>query len=195
MLGIAGLLTACASPGGEGCGGVEDQVSCVSITSIQPTSTAGGDSSDVDVTFDTDCDGDPETVDPEQFTAHSARITFNNQAHPSATGSFDVSVERVRITYELSNCPPNAVCPPLPDIDQGVSLDIPEDSTVTGTFPLIPISTKDEFIAQGGSDNAFPSYTANYVFTARTQFFSDTITIRGATSVVLGNFNLCTAPQ
>jgi hypothetical protein len=191
VLAIAGLLTACSSPGGEGCGGIEDIVSCISVSSIEPTATAGGDSSDVDVVQDADCDNDPTTGDPEPFTKHDARVTFTNTAFPTAAGSFAVAIERVQITYQVNNCPPLAGCPPLTAFNQAVSLTIPADSTVTGTFPLVPISTKDEFIALGGSANAFPSYTANYVFTGRTQSFSDTITLQGATNFVLGNFNLC----
>jgi hypothetical protein len=191
VLAIAGLLTACSSPGGEGCGGIEDIVSCISVSSIEPTATAGGDSSDVDVVQDADCDNDPTTGDPEPFTKHDARVTFTNTAFPTAAGSFAVAIERVQITYQVNNCPPLAGCPPLPEINQAVSLVIPEDSTVTGTFPLVPISTKDEFLALGGSANAFPSYTANYIFTARTQSFNDTITVRGATNFIIGNFNLC----
>jgi hypothetical protein len=130
------------------------------------------------------------------FTAHSALITFTNAAFPNfadpeGADSLDVTIERVSITYQVNNCPPLAGCPPLPEINQAVSLTIPADSSVTGTFPLVPISTKDEFLALGGSANAFPSYTANYIFTARTQAFSDTITVRGATNFVMGNFNLC----
>jgi hypothetical protein len=192
VLAMAGLLTACSSPGGEGCGGVEDIVSCVSVSSIQPVSTAGEDSSDVDVTFNTDCDGDPTTSDPELFGSHDARVTFTNTTFPTASGSFAVSIERVRITYQVNNCPPLAGCPPLPELNQAVSLAIPEDSAdVPGIFPLVPISTKNEFLALGGSANAFPSYTANYVFTARTQSFSDTFTVRGATNFVIGAFNVC----
>jgi hypothetical protein len=189
--GMVGLLTACGSPGGEGCGGVEAQVSCVSITSIQPTSTAGGDSSDVDVVQNPDCDGDLTTIDPETFTKHDAIITFTNRAHPSADGSLNVSLESLRLTYQVSNCPPPAVCPPLTGLSQNVSLDIPEESEAEGTFDLVPISTKLEFLNLGGNANAFPTYTANYVFTARTQFFSDTITINGSVNITLGSFNLC----
>jgi hypothetical protein len=199
VLAMAGLLTACSS-GSEGCGGVEDIVSCISVSSIQPISTAGVDSSDVDATFTRDCDGDLTTNDPELFGGHDARVTFTNSAFPNfidpddESESLAVTIERVRITYQVNNCPPLAGlagCPPLPELNQAVSLAIPEDSTVTGTFPLVPISTKDEFVALGGSADAFPSYTANYVFTARTQAFSDTFTVKGATNFVMGNFNVC----
>jgi len=189
MLGMAGLLPACSSPGGDGCGGIEDLVSCVTITSIQPTATAGGDTSDVDVIQD-DCDPDV-AVDPELFTKHDARITFVNQTHPSAAGSLDVTLERAHITYAVNICPPGATCPPLPEIDQPVSLDIPEDSTVDGIFDLIPISTKIAFVDLGGSAEEFPTYTANYAFRARTQFFQDTFTIRGSVNFVLGHFLVC----
>ena len=199
VLAMAGLLTACSSPGGEGCGGVEDIVSCVSVSSIQPVSIAGEDSSDVDVTFTLDCDGDPTTSDPELFGSHDARVTFTNSAFPDFSDdaedeaeSLPVTIEHVRITYQVNNCPPLAGCPPLPEINQAVSLTIPPDSAdVIGIFPLVPISTKDEFLTLGGSADAFPSYTANYVFTARTQSFSDTFTVKGATNFVMGNFNAC----
>ena len=190
MLGMAGLLTACSSHGGEGCGGIEDLVSCVTITDIQPTATAGGDSSDVDV-IQVDCDPGP-AVDPEPFTKHDALITFTNQPHPNAMdGSLDVTLERVHITYSVNFCPSGATCPPLTEIDEGVSLLIPEDSEAEEIFDLIPISRKDEFNNLGGSANAFPTYTVNYAFRARTQFFQDTFTIRGNVNIVLGNFNLC----
>jgi hypothetical protein len=199
VLAIAGLLTACSS-GSEGCGGVEDIVSCISVSSIQPIDTAGVNTSDVDVIQDPDCDNNPTTSDLELFTKHDALVTFTNAAFPNfidpddESESLAVTIERVRITYQVNNCPPLAGlagCPPLPELNQAVSLDIPADSTVTGTFPLVPISTKDEFVALGGSADAFPSYTANYVFTARTQAFSDTFTVKGATNFVMGNFNVC----
>ena len=189
MLGVVGVLTACASHGGEGCGGVEDLVSCVTITEIQPTATAGGDTSDVDVIQD-DCNPGAG-VDPELFTKTDALITFVNQTHPSAAGSLDVTLERMRVTYNVNNCPPSAFCPPLPAIDEPVSLDIPEDSTVEDTFDLVPISTKQDFVRLGGSADAFPTYTANYAFRARTQFFQDTFTIEGSVSIVLGHFLVC----
>jgi ferredoxin len=189
MLGMAGLLTACSSHGGDDCGGIEDLVSCVTITNIQPTATAGGDTSDVDVIQD-DCDPGP-AVDPEVFTKHDARITFVNQTHPSASGSLDVTLERVRITYAVNSCPPAATCPPLPAIDEAISITIPEDSEAEETFDLVPISTKNRFNNLGGSADEFPSYTANYAFTARTQFFQDTFTIRGSVNFVLGHFLVC----
>jgi hypothetical protein len=195
VLAMAGWLTACSSDD-EGCGGVEDIVSCISIASIQPTATAGGNSSDVDVIQTPDCDGDPTTGDAEPFTRHDAIVTFTNAAfpnflNPDEADSLAVTIERVQITYRVNNCPPLAGCPPLTGFNQAVSLTIPPDSTVAGTFPLVPISTKEEFVALGGSANAFPTYTANYVFTGRTQSFSDTITVQGATNFVMGNFDLC----
>lgn len=192
-LGVVGFLTACAVSGGdEGCGGVEDIISCVTITDVQPTATAGGDSSDVDVVFNPDCDGDFTTVDAEPFTAHNARFSFDNQAHPSASGGLDVTLQQVRITYAVPNCPFAAVCPPLTAFTDNISQLLPEDSTgVEVIVPLVPISTKTEFLTLGGSANAFPSYTATYTFTARTRSFGRTFTIVGSANFVMGNFNLC----
>jgi hypothetical protein len=190
LVGVLGILSACGNPGGEGCGGIEDIVSCLSITSIQPTANEAN-TSDVDVVQNLDCNGDGVPNDPEPFTRHDANVTFANDAHPQASSSLDVTIRRVSVSYTLTNCPVGAVCPPLPGFTQEVSLVVPAGSATTGTFPLVPISTKQAFVSQGGSATAFPAYSAHYTFTAQTQFFSDTIEIEGNTGFVLGNFNFC----
>ncbi len=190
-IGILVALAGCPGPGGDECGGAEALASCVTITSIQPTSTAGGDSSDVDVVFTADCDGDPATVDPEPFTRHDATITFSNDTFPTATGSLSVTLRRMTVTYSLVSCPTGAVCPPLTGFTENLSFSIPEDSSTSDTFSFVPIQVKNEFVNEGGSANAFPVYQANYAFTAETNFFEDSFTVAGSASFVLGNFDSC----
>jgi hypothetical protein len=194
LLGIVGLLVSCGGTGGEGCGGIEDVVSCVSITTITPTNIAGENTSDVDVVRDI-CSVDATTgqADLEPFGAHNATITFSNAAFPGSSSSQAVTLQQVSVSYSPPNiCPSGAVCPPLPGFTQAVAtLVIPEGSTASGTFPFVPISVKEAYVNQGGDTTRFPSYTANYVFSGQTQPFSDTITIRGSASFTIGNFNLC----
>ena len=185
------LLASCGGPGGEGCGGVDTSVSCVSITNIEPVDGSGTATSDVDVTFNQDCNGDGVLDDPEPFTAHGATVTFSNSTFPTADNGLPVTIRSVTVSYSLLICPPGAVCPPLTGFTQNVSFNIPADATTSDEFPLVPLSVKNEFTAQGGSSAAFPTYGANYTFTGTTDFFNDTITIEGSTSVVLGGFNNC----
>ncbi len=62
---------------------------------------------------------------------------------------------------------------------------------------MVPLRVKEEYVAEGGhlgsSDFGFPfpSYTATYVFTGRTDFFSDDIRIQGSTEFTIGSFNTC----
>jgi hypothetical protein len=193
LVGIVGLLVSCGEPGGEGCGGIEDIVSCVSITSITPTNIAGESTSDVDVVRDI-CSVDTTTGEAtlEPFGAHNATITFSNTAFPGSSGSQAVTLQSVSVSYRLNTCLSGAVCPPLPGFTQSVStLVIPESSTVSGTFPFVPINVKEAYVDQGGDTTRFPSYSADYIFTGQTQFFSETITIQGSASFTLGNFDLC----
>lgn len=193
LIALLFLLASCPAPGGEGCGGVDAFVSCVKITSIQPTSTAGDDSSDVDVVQTPDCDGDPTTLDAEPFTKHDANITFSNQPFPTADDALPVTIRGFTVTYSLAICPTGAVCPPLTGFSESVALAIPVGGTTGGQFSMVPISVKFEFVNNGGTANAFPTYIANYTFTAETDFFEDSFTIPGSVSFVLGNFNLCPA--
>jgi hypothetical protein len=193
LVGIVGLLVSCGQPGGEGCGGIEDVVSCVSITGITPTNIAGESTSDVDAVRDI-CSVDATTgvATLEPFGAHNVTVTFSNVAFPGSSSSLAVTLQRVTVSYSLNTCPSGAVCPPLPGFTQDVpTLVIPESGTASGTYPFVPINVKTAYVDQGGDTSRFPSYTADYVYTGQTQFFSETVTIRGSVSFTMGNFDLC----
>lgn len=63
-------------------------------------------------------------------------------------------------------------------------------------IPKVP-TYEEEYVAEGGETDGsvagapFPSYTANYVFTGRTDAFGADIEIHGAAEFTIGNFNLC----
>ena len=190
LVGILGVLAACGSPGGDGCGGIEDLVSCVDVVSIQPSAN-GTETSNVDAFQNPDCNGDQVFDDPEPFTDHNADFTFANSTFPGATDSQAVSLRSVTITYSINNCPVGATCPPLSEVSQGVALAIPKDSQASATFPLVLLQTKAEYVRLGGSQGPPPSYNAHYTFTAQTENFADTFTVEANVGFTIGNFDLC----
>jgi hypothetical protein len=167
-------------------------VSCLEVDNIAPEGADGDASSNVDAfqdICDIDDEGNPEF---EPFTDHSAAITFSNNTFPGADGSFDIRLVRFSISYRLNDCPGGASgCPPLTGFSAGQSVLIPAGSTVTETFPFVPLRVKRQYRTAGGSDIDPPSYTAVYTFTAQTTPFNDTLTVEASTEFSIGNFDLC----
>ena len=187
------ILVSCSAPGSdnpqEGCGGLEAAVSCLEITRIAPRYLSS-DTSNVDAFRATCADG---TAEP--FTDHQANITFTNTRFPTASGSFDIRILSYTVSYTLNQCPERAIgCPPLPgfSVADSTLLD-PAGSSVTATFPFVPLRVKDEYRAAGGElfSTFLPSYTATYIFTAQTTRFNDTFTVRGGAEFTIGAFNNC----
>lgn len=207
-IGTLCILLGCEADVGEECGGVGDLVSCLSIDSIQPTDAgSGNNTSNVDAVLQ-NCSDDPSVFEGELFTDHNALITFSNREFPTATGdthptvggSLAVTILSVSVSYSLNHCPERAAgCPALTGftVSTGPTFTIPPNGTTTQTFPLVPLRVKEEYIAEGGefggnvSGAPFPSYSANYVFNARTVDFEDDIQIVGSTEFTIGNFNNC----
>jgi hypothetical protein len=168
-----------------------------------PADESGQISSNVDAVPSTCSD---DSVEP--FTDHNASITFANRPFPSADtptpvesdGTLLLTILNYSVSYTLNDCPSRATgCPALTgfSVSPGQTFTIPTNSSVTQTFPLVPLRVKEEYVAEGGQLGAsdfgfpFPSYTATYVFTGRTDFFSDDILIEGSTEFTIGNFNNC----
>jgi hypothetical protein len=207
-IGTLCILLGCDTDFSEECGGVGDLVSCLSIDSIQPTdSSSGGNTSNVDA-FRADCSDDPTAPEPEPFGDHNALITFSNQQFPRATGdtpptvggSLAVTILSYSVSYTLNHCPERAtVCPALTGftVSTGPTFTIPPDGTTTQTFTFVPLRVKEEYSAEGGelfgnlAGFPFPSYSANYVFNARTVDFEDDFQIVGSAEFTIGAFNNC----
>ncbi len=124
----------------------------------------------------------------------------DNPTQVTPDGSLLLTILNYSVTYTLNDCPPRAtVCPALTgfSVSPGQTFTIPTNGTVTQTFPMVPLRVKEEYVAEGGHTGSsafgfpFPSYTATYVFTGRTDFFSDEIRIQGSTEFTIGNFNNC----
>jgi hypothetical protein len=206
-IGTLCILLGCEADVGEGCGGVGDLVSCLSIDSIQPTDAISGDeTSNVDALQSTCL---PEGT-PEPFGDHNATITFSNRQFPDATGdtapavcgSLTVTILDYSVFYTLNDCPDRAAgCPALTGFtaSSGQALRIEPNGTTSATFPFVPLRVKEEYIAEGGqiggssSGAPFPSYSAHYVFNARTNIFNDDIQVEGAAEFTIGSFDYCSS--
>jgi len=198
IVSAVGILFGCETNPDDNCGGLDDIVSCVSVSNIAPSDSNGAASTNVDAVRDicsTDSSGTP-TLEP--FTDHNAAITLTNAQFTTASDSFDVEVHHYSITYTLINCPAAATgCPPLTGVEGERTFVIPKGGQVTATFPLVPLAVKQEYASEGGEVGAsgsgapFPIYTATYVFTATTEPFSTEIEISGSQDFTIGNFDNC----
>jgi hypothetical protein len=204
LLAVSYTLLGCDTVVDESCGGVDNVRSCLSIDSIQPTNIANTTTSNVDAVRAICSDGTSEL-----FGDHNAVVSFSNTPFPgvqgtsqaTAEGSQRIIITGYSVTYTLNNCPATASgCPALTGFSiTGPTLTIPADTSgVTGTFKLVPLAVKEEYVAEGGelgissaAGAPLPSYSANYVFSAKTEFFEDEITLRGATEFTIGAFDLC----
>lgn len=192
LLGLVCLLISCDDAGGRGCGGTEATVSCLEVDNIAPQDSANNASSNVDAFQDICTDDEGNPTEPEPFTDHSAVVTFSNTTFPGADDSFAIRIVRFSVSYRLNDCPTVASeCPALTGFSAGQSLVIPAGSTVTGTFPFVPLRVKAQYNNAGGSEFPPPSYTAVYTFTAQTTPVNETITVEASTEFSIGNFNLC----
>lgn len=198
------ILLGCEAGVDEECGGVDGVVSCLSIDNIQPTNIEDATSSNVDAIGSLCSDGSGEP-----FGDHNAEVSFSNTPFPgvqgispaTAEGSQRIIITGYSVTYTLNHCPATAAaCPALTGFSiTGPTLTIPANSIgTTGTFKFVPLAVKEEYVAEGGelgTGSSFgaplPSYSANYVFSAQTEFFEDSITIEGAAEFTIGAFNLC----
>lgn len=202
-IGTLCLLLGCEADGREECSGVGGFISCLSIDSIQPTDMSSTNSSNVDASANTCADGAGEP-----FGDHGANITFSNRQFPAnigndqleIDGSLLVTIVNYSVSYTMNDCPDRATgCPALTgfSVSPGQTLTIPAGGSVTTSFPFVPLRVKEEYVAEGGHLGStqfgfpFPSYTANYLFTARSDFFSGDIEVEGSAQFTIGSFNLC----
>ena len=195
------LLASCSAPSddgaGGGCGGSDASITCLNVTSIVPT-YLDEDTSNVDALQD-QC-RDPVTgaiTGIEPFTDHNALVTLVNQQFPTTTATdraFDIGIIGYSVTYRLNQpCPAAARgCPALTTLTSPESIVIPVGQTVTVTLPFVPLSTKNEYVQEGGKLGiAAPSYSATYTFTAHTIGVNDTFTVQGSAQFTITDFNNC----
>ena len=196
---VALILVSCSAPGSdnpaEGCGGREASVSCLNIVSVAPT-VNGTITSNVDAArhFCQDVLTGETTGAEPALTDHNADITFSNTPFPTSLGTFDIRVISYSVSYRLNQCPRTARgCPALSGFSaQSDSLLITTGSSVTRSFPMVPLRVKAEYVAAGGELNSPPpSYSALFVFTAQTTRFNDTFTVEASAEFTIADFDTC----
>ena len=194
--GIVTLLLGCGEIGGSGqCFGVDATGMCLTIDSIQPTDTVTGfgDTSDVDIFQNPDCDLSTPEFETEAFGGHSADVSFTAallEGVSSPPAPAFMTFETYTIEYVAS--PANTVTTPVltTQFFSANSLKINADSSITATFEFVPIPTKDEYNSGGGDPSSVAIYTAFYTFQGKSQFNQDVV-LKGSAGFNLGNFDNC----
>lgn len=198
IVGVVAMLLGCEANPSEECGGLGDVVSCLSVTNVSPIDSTGNPSFNVDAVGNVCVDETGVRIADEPFTDHNADITFENSQFTTASDSFAVTLRSYSVSYILTNCPEQASgCPSLSGFEGQRTIVIPVGGQVSDTFPFVPLDIKAEYVAEGGEvfGNAagapFPSYSAQYVFTATTEPFSSDIQVVVNRDFTIGNFNNC----
>lgn len=184
-------LTGCVNLA-ERCGDATPSGACLSVVSVTPT-TNGELTANVDV-VQGKCGkaSVPEDQTDEPFRDHDVAFTLRNEGpisvrDPASYGPA-VVVEGFEVTFTL-----NSICDGCPLLDPlrglGPTVTVLGGQEVKITLPLMPIRTKDEFLAKQGNANQFPSYSASYELRARDP--EGELTIEGATTFSVGNFDYC----
>ena len=220
-LGVAGLVS-CGSgdeaSGGGSCGGATDSGICLQVVLIAPVNLSTEFTSDVDVNFIPDCDGDATTDDPEPFTEHFSEITFSASlvfGNPVAA-SF-VQVTNMTVTFTQNTTDPAVTCaagafapncnavvgagPAVFQLATPINVVIPVGTTVTQTLPMMNFQRKDAYtpalgfsVALGPTDpsgvDAVLSYNVRYVFSGEDEF-GNGVDATGATEITFGAYSNC----
>ena len=187
-----GILLGCGEIGGAGqCNGVDVTGMCVTLDSIQPVNVQGENTNDVDIFQDPDCDGDPETFDPEPFGSHGATVTISANLMPGVTSppapGF-VTWEKYTVEYDPSPTNIN-FAPPLNIQEFGETIKVNADSSTESTLEMMPLPIKEQYVIDSGGFET-TSYTVIYTFTGKTQFNQE-IALKGSTSIIVGAFANC----
>lgn len=177
------LLAGCPGGGSDNCGGIDDIVSCVNVTAVDPPNAQ------VDIA-DCDADGVPDPpVAPDTVT-----FTFRNDAFPTfqdgvTPDSLPVQINHVSVTYD-PRCGPGQVCPALLPHDEAVVLFIDDGGgEASESVTLVSAFTKGEYAGLIPDPDNAASYTANFVFAAETVGFVNGFDIEVSVPFTIGNFS------
>ena len=151
------LLIICLFLGACGSSGVGE----VEHKATMTVTDAGETTRDIDVTMNTDCDGDPLTDDPETFTNASANVTIV----VSDTG-LAIRVESYTVAFlphRSDDGTGTVITPPslnsYPDaMSNSDWIDTGTSSTITG-ITVMTIDTKDEYLSKWAGVQEVGLYT------------------------------------
>ncbi|HIN33086.1 MAG TPA: hypothetical protein EYM83_03975 [Nitrospirales bacterium] len=181
------------------CGGAESSGICVTINSIAPGSLGLPSSDDVDAFQNPDCDGDPATNDPEDFSRHSANVTLSvtnliptNVPGETAGVPTFVTLTQYRIEYtaDAGNVLP---VPTLTNrvFNETIRIDVNADATVTiALLELAQLNEYAEQALQGGTTDAFQSYTVKYTFSGQDSL-GNPVSVAAFKKIQIGDFDTC----
>ncbi|HET6466708.1 MAG TPA: hypothetical protein VLY20_12765 [Nitrospiria bacterium] len=194
---LLGWVLGCGQIGGAGqCNGVDVTGACVSVDSVVPTDSVGfgGDTPDVDVVENQDCDGDPTTQDPEKFGEHDAKVTIEADLMKDVTSPpAPAFITFTSYTIDYTPLATNLVtAPALTSQSFGpTSLKVNTDgSQATFTLEFVNFQTKEEYVNNGGSLYPPASYSAKYTFRGTSQFDQDVVLV-GSATFNMGNYDNC----
>jgi hypothetical protein len=221
-LGVAGLA-ACGSGdeagGGGSCGGVDESGICLQVSLIETLHLDESLTTDVDVNFIPDCDGDPTTVDPEPFTEHFADVTFSASlvSGTPVAASF-VQITNMTVTFTQNTTDPVVTCtagafapncnavavagPAIFPLTTPIDVAIPVGTSVTQLMSMVNFQRKDDY-TPAVDFNIFPSgpfdpsvtpaylsYHVRFVFTGEDEF-GNSVDATGATEITFGAYSFC----
>lgn len=222
-LGVAGLAS-CGSgddaSDGPSCGGADESGICLQVTLIDPFNLDEEFTSDVDINFVADCNGDGVFDDPEDFTEHFADVTFSASlvsGNPVAA-SF-VQVTSMTVTFTQNTTDPGATCgvsspftpncnavagagPAIFPLTTPINVVIPVGTSVTQILPMVNFQRKQDYTPAAGFDIftdgpfdpggnvAFLSYHVRFVFTGEDEF-GNNVDATGAEQITFGAYNNC----
>ncbi len=222
-LGVAGLAS-CGSGdeagGGGSCGGADESGICLQVVLIEPHHLDEEFTTDVDVNFVADCDGDPLTDDPEPFTEHFADVTFSaSLVSGNPVAARFVQVTNMTVTFTQNTTDPPVTCPlPAPfgpncnavagagpailQLTTPIDVTIPVGTSVTQILPMVNFQRKNDYTPAFGDDIltggpfdpggnvAYLSFHVRFVFTGEDEFGND-VDATGATEITFGAYSAC----
>ncbi len=177
-LGVAGLASCGGDEAGGGgsCGGADESGICLQASLIEPFHLDEEFTTDVDVNFIPDCDGNLATFDPEPFTEHFADVTFSASlvsGNPVAASFVQLTNMIVTFTQNTTDPPatctavlPSAVPPNVPpdcnvvagagpaifQLTTPIDVTIPVGTSVTQTLPMVNFQRKNDYTPAFGDD-------------------------------------------
>lgn len=190
------LLSACG--GGAGNPGTTgtDKTWSVIVASITPGSggngTAAAEGRNVDIVQNPDCDGDPQTKDPEPFTEHPAVVKVTVTGSNKNETPSDHIIEGYRIDYTVETYG----APPIQSFQSGSQTVVLKPDTETEfQVVLVDIPRKLKLYDDITSGRYSPqyeylTYTAIYTFYGK-DIYGNPFQFVVQTNFDVGNYNYC----
>ena len=151
--------------------------------------------------FQSDCDPEPDTVDPENFTDHNATLTMTARLiNPNTTfQAGTLYVEKYTVEFRRSSDSIGA--PPIQSDTRYKTIVIPAPTgsgttTVEDTVILVDLIRKDQYLSdvtsgQYNYGSAYlNNYTAIYTFDGKNEY-GENFTFKAQTDFQLGSFDYC----